>query len=61
MKYLKETTDWTVPNHTYIVAKNGWLLGYIKQNTTEEILFSQPIKTWSEKNRTFEKVEGYSS
>ena len=59
MKYLKEVTVWDspVPNHTYMVNDKGWLAGYIKQDTTEEIVFSKPMKTWSKSNRKFIEVK----
>ena len=45
MQYLKEVTVWDTPvqNHTYIVNNDGNLAGYIKQGTTEEIIFSTPM------------------
>ena len=41
MKYLTEVTVWDTPvqNHTYIINDADWLVGYIKQGTTEEIIF----------------------
>ena len=58
MQYLKEVTVWDTPvqNHTYIVNNDGNLAGYIKQGTTEEIIFSKPMKQWSKSRRKFEKV-----
>jgi len=57
MQYLKEVTVWDTPvqNHTYIVDNDGNLAGYIKQGTTEEIIFSTPMKQWSKSRRKFEK------
>lgn len=57
MQYLKEVTVWDTPvqNHTYIVDNDGNLAGYIKQGTTEEIIFSAPMKQWSKSRRKFEK------
>jgi len=59
MQYLKEVTVWDTPvqNHTYIVNDGGNLAGYIKQGTTEEIIFSKPMKQWSKSRRKFEKVK----
>ena len=59
MQYLKEVTVWDTPvqNHTYIVNNGGNLAGYIKQGTTEEIIFSKPMKQWSKSRRKFEKVK----
>jgi hypothetical protein len=58
MKYLKEVTVWDTPvqNHTYIINDVDWLVGYIKQGTTQEIIFSKPMKQWSKSYRKFEKV-----
>ena len=57
MKYIKEVTKWAYPNHTYMVSNRGWLEGYIKEGTTEEIWFTQPIKAWSETGRKFVKLK----
>ena len=58
MKYLTEVTVWDSPvqNHTYIINDVDWLVGYIKQGTTKEIIFSKPMKQWSKSYRKFEKV-----
>jgi hypothetical protein len=58
MQYLKEVTVWDTPvqNHTYIVDDKNWCVGYIKNGTTEEIIFSRPMKQWSKSYRKFEKV-----
>lgn len=59
-KYLKEvTSDWKceyrVPNHTYIVS--GFkVLGYIKEGTTEEIMFKKPMM-FNQRYRKFEEVK----
>jgi hypothetical protein len=59
MNYLKEitvwdkVTDYTVPNHTYMVDDNGHLAGYIKTGTKEEIIFKKPIKNFSKSRRKF--------
>ena len=57
MKYLTEVTVWDTPvqNHTYIINDVDWLVGYIKQGTTEEIIFSKPMKSWSKSYRKFVK------
>ena len=59
MEYLQEVTDWgdhNIPNHIYIVNSAGQLAGYIKQNTTEEIMFKSPKKQWSKARRKFIKI-----
>jgi len=47
MKYLQETTNWDnleyrVPNHIYIISGIK-CVGYIKEGTTEEIKFKNPV------------------
>lgn len=54
-EYFQETTDWEFPNHTYIV-ENGKMVGYIKEGTTEELMFKQP-KTFDKKRRKFKKLK----
>ena len=59
--YLQEVTKWddgqNVPNHIYMVDnKKGWLIGYIKKGTNEEVIFKSPYKTFSKKNRNFKDV-----
>ena len=56
MKALKEITDWTVPNHTYIVEGNN-LLAYIKQGTSSVHYFTKPIKGFDQRGRKFETVD----
>lgn len=56
MKALKEITDWTVPNHTYIVEGNN-LLGYIKNGTSNIHYFTKPIKGFDQRGRKFEQVD----
>jgi hypothetical protein len=60
-KYLKEITsdyktEYRVPLHTYIVMPNGWCAGYIKEGTTEEIIFKNPSKAFSKSRRKFKDV-----
>lgn len=60
MRYLKEVTkDWDceyrVPNHTYMVS--GFkAVGYIKEGTTEEIMFKKPIM-FDQRRRKFEEIK----
>jgi hypothetical protein len=63
MRYLKEITDdwktdFRVPNHTYILenGRNGRLLGYIKENTTNPIMFNTPTQFFR-KGRTFKELK----
>lgn len=60
MQYLQETTDWgetPVANHIYIVNDAKQLVGYIKQGTTEEIIFKSPMKQWSKARRKFKVLK----
>ena len=54
MKYLKEITDWEVPNHTYIVNKIMEPVGYIIEGTKKEIIFKTPMKNFSKSWRKFD-------
>jgi|TARA_B110000908_G_scaffold172579_1_gene240947 hypothetical protein len=63
MQYLQEITKWdtnmlghNVPNHTYILDKRQWCVGYIKAGTTEEIIFSKPLKQFSKSYRKFKEI-----
>jgi|LakMenEpi03Aug12_release.lakeMendotaPanAssembly.Ray.scaffolds.fasta_scaffold300429_2 hypothetical protein len=58
--YIKETTsnwktDYRVPQHTYIM-ENARCIGYIKEGTTEELLFSKPSSQFAKKGRTFATI-----
>ena len=54
---LKETTKWDNPNHTYFVTDDKQkVLGYIKQDTTEEIMFKTPLK-FDVRRRTFKELK----
>lgn len=48
MKYFKEVTDWgsaTAQNHIYYLNdERSYMVGYIKQGTTELFKFKQPIR-----------------
>jgi len=59
-KYLEEITDWSeahanVPNHVYIFDEKK-CVGYIKQGTRKEIMFSKPSIGFSKSNRKFKVV-----
>lgn len=60
MKYLKETTEYTagyrVPLHTYIFDGSA-CVGYIKEGTTEKIMFKNPLKQFSKTRRKFKEVK----
>lgn len=59
-QYLQETTtdwktDYTVPCHIYIMDGSK-CVGYIKEGTTEELMFSKPSVHFSKKGRKFKKI-----
>jgi hypothetical protein len=60
MIYLKETTkydvDYNVPMHTYIM-KGARCVGYIKEGTSEEIMFSKPSAQFNKRGRTFKEIK----
>jgi len=60
MKYLKETTVWDtdvrIPNHTYIFDGSS-CVGYIKEGTSEKIMFKKPARGFSKRYRTFKEVK----
>lgn len=55
MKYLRETTDWNIPNHVYVVDGTR-LYGYAKHGVGLVHWFSVPMKNFRTKNRTFVDV-----
>ena len=61
MKFLKEVTNWTecpsTPNHTYIFNDSGQNVGYIKQGTSEMIMFSKPMKQFSKSAESLLKLK----
>lgn len=57
MKYLKEITDWDIPNHTYMLNDKNELVGYIKTGTKEEIIFKSPMKQFSKTRRKFVQLK----
>lgn len=62
MKFFKEITEWSgewkgrVPQHVYIFTDDRKLIGYIKEGTTERILFKTPSKQWDNRGRKFVEV-----
>tara|TARA_B100001287_G_scaffold262183_1_gene251874 strand:- start:342 stop:593 length:252 start_codon:yes stop_codon:yes gene_type:complete len=61
MKFLKEVTKWTeapgTPNHIYIFNDKNQNVGYIKQGTSEMLMFSKPSKQFDKRRRQFVEVE----
>ena len=43
MRAYKEITDWTTPNHTYLLDGTN-LIAYIKEGEIEPFYFKNPIK-----------------
>ena len=45
MKTLEEITQWadSTPNHTYLLEGDR-CVGYIRQGTTEAIMFAKPMR-----------------
>lgn len=59
MKLYRETTDWTTPNHTYLLTDNKqYMHGYIKLGTADVQLFKQPIR-FDTRGRSFQYVADY--
>jgi hypothetical protein len=55
IEVLKETTDWTFPNHTYVL-ENGRLVAY-KRKGSDELTRVSP-STFIKKRRTFGNTKG---
>jgi hypothetical protein len=61
MKFLKEITDWSksgnpnMPNHTYAFEGES-CVGYIREGTTELVMFKVPSKGFSKRYRKFKEV-----
>ena len=62
MKFLKETTDWSksgnpnMPNHTY-AFEGDKCVGYIREGTTELVMFKVPSKGFNKRYRNFKEVK----
>ena len=52
MQAYKEITDWTTPNHTYLLDGSS-LVAYIKQGESEPFYFKNPIKGFDQRGRKF--------
>lgn len=55
IEVLKETTDWTFPNHTYVL-ENGRLVAYKRKGFDGLMRLSS--STFIKKRRTFVNVKG---
>mgnify|MGYP003344428480 FL=1 len=57
MKFYRETTDWEVPNHTYLLTTDkSKMYGYIKLSSRENVVFAKPMK-FDARGRTFVEVK----
>lgn len=52
MRAYKEITDWSTPNHTYLLDGNN-LIAYIKEGETTPFYFKNPIKGFDKSKRKF--------
>lgn len=52
MRAYKEITDWTTPNHTYLLDGTN-LIAYIKEGEIEPFYFKNPIKGFDKSKRKF--------
>lgn len=52
MQAYREVTDWTFPNHTYLLDGNN-LIAYIKFGESTPFYFSKPIKGFDKRGRKF--------
>ena len=56
MKAYQEITDWTTPNHTYLLDGNT-LVAYIMQDQTDPFYFKNPIKGFDKRGRKFIELD----
>lgn len=52
MRAYKEITEWSTPNHTYLLDGNN-LIAYIKEGETTPFYFKNPIKGFDKSKRKF--------
>jgi len=61
MKLYRETTNWTTPNHTYLLNDSKqYMHGYIKLGTAALRMFKAPIR-FDTRGRTFQFVSEYAA
>jgi hypothetical protein len=59
MILVQETTDWTTPNHRYILDDSRqYMHGYIKSGRADVEMFKSPIR-FSTRGRTFAFIKPY--
>lgn len=56
MRAYKEITDWTTPNHIYLLDGTN-LLAYIKDGETQPFYFKNPIKGFDKRGRKFIELD----
>ena len=57
MKFFKETTQWAVPNHVYLLSTDkSKMYGYIKRGTDGAVTFKKPYR-FDARGRTFLEVK----
>jgi hypothetical protein len=56
MRAYKEITDWTTPNHTYLLDGTN-LLAYIKDGESQPFYFKNPIKGFDKRGRKFIELD----
>lgn len=57
MKFYRETTEWAVPNHTYLLTTDkSKMYGYIKRGTDQAETFKKPYN-FDSRGRTFVEVK----
>jgi hypothetical protein len=56
MKAYKEITDWTSPNHTYLLDGTN-LVAYIIDGTDDPFYFKNPIKGFDKRGRKFIELD----
>jgi hypothetical protein len=56
MKFFRETTAWSVPNHTYLLSTDkSKMYGYIRRGTDLAETFKKPYR-FDQRGRTFVEV-----
>jgi len=59
MRLYKETTDWSTPNHVYLLSDSKqYMHGYIQLGTADIKMFKAPIR-FDTRGRTFQFVSEY--
>ena len=57
MKFFRETTQWAVPNHTYLLSTDkSKMYGYIKVSSGDTVTFKKPYK-FDVRGRQFVEVK----